>query len=317
MKPLEAQHGGPGRRRLAGRIPRRWLLFVVPALLLAAMLIVLAVQGMVREVVVPPLAYALWLADLVIRSVPQATFWTVLLAIGVYITLRGLVSSGSGQSTAGGRSTASGQGTTSNILQARKRENAAEPPIPSRLEQCQLDMQRINESAFAREKVVFDLRHTVLDVLAYREHQEPAEIEWRVRNGSLDTPPEIRALLLSWQTWFEGRQERAGRVVWLARILQRLGLRRQAPAGPLHTATSGTAGIHASGIHAGSPSLYEYKVEQVIVYLENQLSSQPERQAASEPLPEERTESVMQLAKRRHAGGIHAGSTAEQGSTAV
>jgi hypothetical protein len=300
MKPVETQHGGPGlrsaagRRRFASRIPRRWLLFIVPALLLAAMLIALAVQGMVREVVVPPLAYALWLADLVIRSVPQATFWTVLLAIGVYITLRGLVSSGSGRRTAGGGS------TTGYILKARKPEKAAEPPIPSRLEQCQLDMQRINESAFAREKVAFDLRQTVLDVLAYREHQEPAEIEWRVRTGSLDTPPEIRALLLSWPTWFEGREERTSRAAWLARILQWLGLRRQVPAGPQRAATGGTP--HAGGMHAASPSLYEYKVEQVIVYLENQLSSQPERQAASEPLPEERTVSGM------YADGIHAAS---------
>ncbi|MCL5996640.1 MAG: hypothetical protein M1546_11390 [Chloroflexi bacterium] len=226
----------------------RWLLLLVPLSVIVTLLIALTVQGVVRQVIIPPLSYALWLADLVIRSVAQSTFWTILVAVGFLVAVRSLFG-----------------GWRKGVLMRHVVPAVGDRPEPSRLQQRLHDLQQLNESTFAREKVSFELRRITLDLLAYQEHQDPAEIERRVRSGALTIPSEIRALLLSWQTWLADPEVPAvplpggHRGPFWQRLWPRWLLRR-------HNSRNRR--------QPGQPSLYERKVARVIDYMDEQLGSQ-------------------------------------------
>ena len=226
----------------------RWLWLLVPFSVIVTLSIALTLQGVVRQVLIPPLSYALWLVDLVIRSVAQSTFWTILVAAGFLIAVRSLFG-----------------GWRKSVPIRHVVPAAGDRPELSRLQQRLHDLQQLNESTFAREKVSFELRRITLDLLAYQERQDPAEIERRVRSGALTIPSEIRALLLSWQTWLDnpeapmntlagGRKEPFWLRLWSRWLLRRRNSRnRRQP---------------------GQPSLYEHKVARVIDYMDEQLGSQ-------------------------------------------
>jgi hypothetical protein len=191
------------------RLPR-WLLLLAALLLIASLVAALALRDVLRDAIVTPLAYVAWLAGLVLGSIPQSTYWILLVVVGTAVAWRSL----------GGRRALFG-----------RREKAIVVPdsaAPSRL-RSQLDLlSQLGTSAFARERAAFELRGLMVALLAHEERRSVEEIEQRVRNGSLAPPPEIRALLLDWQNWLAVEPERVVDSLWL-RARRRFGV-RQLPA---------------------------------------------------------------------------------------
>ncbi len=169
---------------------RSRVLIALAAVLLAVVavgVVALGLRNFVREVVVQPVAYIAWYVGLVIRSIPQSAFWGLLVAVAVLAAWRSL--------------------GPARIRFAQRR--ARGPVIPdqpdrSRLAAVYADLARMRESGFAREKVAFDLRALMVRALAYRESEPVERVERRIRDGTLEVPPDIRMLLTDWQHWLAG-----------------------------------------------------------------------------------------------------------------
>lgn len=160
----------------------------------------LALRDTVREAVVIPLAYAVWLTDVLLRSLPQGLFLALLLIISVVIVLRGLLQSG-------GRS----DQMPFQPVSGRSR---------SRLGIWMRQLRNLDRSQFAREQTAQEMRNLVLRVLAQTYHLDPNEAMARVRSGAISVPPEIAALLRNWQSWMDIERRDGGSPI--ARLWQRL-----------------------------------------------------------------------------------------------
>lgn len=158
----------------------------------------------VRETVVIPLAYAAWLTDLLLRSLPQGLFLALLLVISAVIVLRGILHSG------------------------RHGDELPFQPAPtrsrSRLGVLVRQLRNLDRSQFARERTAQEMRNLVLRVLAQTYHLDPNEVTARVRSGAINVPPEIAALLRNWQGWMDierrdGRSPLVRLWQWLRSVL--------------------------------------------------------------------------------------------------
>ena len=174
-------------------------------ILLAAVVLSLFVRDFVRQAIVVPVAYIVWLADLVIRSIPQSTFWAVAVVVVVLVAWRNI---GSNRAALILRRPA-----TVPIL----KEHSDRSVFSTRLEY----IARMNDSPFAREKLAFELRLLLVKLLSHRERLSENEIERRIRVGELVAPPEAQILLTNWQTWLSV-PNRVSPILQLARLWRRL-----------------------------------------------------------------------------------------------
>lgn len=189
-------------------------LAVLAALATAA--VALGLRDFVSQAIVQPVAYIAWLAGLILRSIPQSLFWGVVVAVAVLAAWHNL-------------------GSARVALLSRRPPHApivADQPDRSILAAMFDDLARLRDSAFAREKVAFELRGLLVKLLAHREREPAAQIERRIRDGSLEAPPEIRALLTDWQHWLSGPPANPWARRW-QQVLVRLGLVRPDLRGPL------------------------------------------------------------------------------------
>lgn len=168
-----------------------------PAQLLMAALVLIgvgvltfALRDVVRETVVIPLAYAAWLTDLLLRSLPQGLFLAVLLIISAVVVVRGLLQVGAHD---GGMSF----------------HPVARSPR-SRLGFWMRQLGNLDHSQFAREQTSQEMRNLMLRTLAHTHQLTADEVMAHIRSGALSMPPEIEALLRNWQGWLqaEGRDSR-------------------------------------------------------------------------------------------------------------
>ncbi|MFC1463410.1 MAG: hypothetical protein ACFLMY_01045 [Candidatus Brachytrichaceae bacterium NZ_4S206] len=169
-----------------------------PAQLLMAALVIIgvgiltfALRDAVREAVVIPLAYAVWLTDLLLRSLPQGLFLAILLIISLVIVLRGLLQAGARTSEMPFRPVASSP--------------------RSRLGFWVRQLNNLNHSQFAREQTSQEMRNLMLRMLAQAHQFEPNEVMAQIRSGALSVPPEIEALLRNWQGWLQVERHEGGR----------------------------------------------------------------------------------------------------------
>lgn len=161
-------------------------LLVAALTLIGVGILTLALRDIVREAVVIPLAYAAWMADLVLKSLPQGVFLAVLVITGLFIVLRGF-------SQAGARPAAPPFRPVADTFR-------------SRLGFWARQFNHLDISPFAREQAAQEMRNLVLRTLAHVHQIEPGEAIRRVRSGSLSVPVEIAQLLFDWQGWMEDAQ---------------------------------------------------------------------------------------------------------------
>ena len=166
--------------RLAHIQPRQWLL--VGLVLIATGVLTFLLRDLVRENIVLPMTYALWLGDLMLRSVPQALLLGVLIALCLVILLRSATKS-----------------------------NRVEPPpsyappasaqYHSRLLFWVRQLSRMEDSQFAVEKLAVELRNLTLRILSTQEHLTDDELIQAIKRGTLEIPAEVRDLILRPQDW--------------------------------------------------------------------------------------------------------------------
>ena len=139
--------------------------------LLLTLLLVLALRDVVREVIVIPLLYVLWMGRLMLRSVPQVLCWSVFLIAAFFVALLSL---------------AQWEGPR-RALRATTRSSSGQ--VAAWAKRIRL-MARGGYTGWYFGQHVEKL---IVAVLAYRERLSTRETRRRIKAGDLDAPPEVRA----------------------------------------------------------------------------------------------------------------------------
>lgn len=167
--------------RLKSVSPRQWL--AIAAVMAAVAALTLLLRDAVRDLVVIPVTYLLWIADIFVRSVPQSIQLIVVVAIAALAALRAL---------------------------AAGRARAEAPPIPPqpRYEQSRLGLwsrhlHGVDDSAYAAEKLAHELRTMIIGTLSNDWRIDREEIVARARGGELDAPPEVREVIAGIPMWLK------------------------------------------------------------------------------------------------------------------
>ncbi len=157
------------------RITPRHILIVTGVAILTLVMTV-ALRNAVRELVVVPLSALAWAAGILINSVPQAAWLGMLVLIGAIITVRS-VWLGTGEKP---------QEVT--LVDAST-------VAPTRLAFWVGRLSNTRHSPYTTERTLNEMRSLVVDCIAY-EHRVPREdVIDLTREGLLDVPDDVRALL--------------------------------------------------------------------------------------------------------------------------
>ena len=149
------------------------LLLTFGVLLVAALTLIL--RDWVRDVILTPILFLLWLGGLLIRSTPQWVFWAVFLVLALLILANSL---------------APGKRLDQNV-------ERGEPGRPRR-ERVLFWAKQIHWRArrdFSPMGSAEPLRKLILEALAFQERLSIAEVEQRLESGELDVPPSVRMYL--------------------------------------------------------------------------------------------------------------------------
>ena len=153
---------------------RLLVLLLAPSVLLVAAL-TLVLRGWVRDVILTPILFLLWLGGLLINSTPQWIFWGVFLVLALLILAN---------------SFGTEKGPNQNV-------DRAEPGHPRR-ERVLFWAKQIRWKARRDSSPLGNgepLRKLVLEVIAFQERLSLTEVEQRLESGELDVPPTIRTCL--------------------------------------------------------------------------------------------------------------------------
>jgi hypothetical protein len=146
------------------------------ALLLAGLL-ALIISGTIGDVVVAPLLFLWWAAQVLYESIPQALLWGVFVAIAVLLVAKSFPWSTAPLPPVAPQTVAQGRvADWSRWLRDSSRDDHARWRLAQRLSQL------------------------AVATLAFREQCPPQEIGQRLDNGSLDIPPQLRAYLRAGST---------------------------------------------------------------------------------------------------------------------
>lgn len=166
--------------RLAHIQPRQWLLIAL--VLIATGVLTLLLRDAVREAVVIPMSYALWLGDIVLRSVPQALLLGLLVLLCIGIILRSATRSA---------------GATEALAQA----TPAAATHHSRLLFWARQLNRMEDSQFAVEKLALEMKKLTVNILSVQENLPEDEVMNAVQRGTLVVPDDVRSLIIRPQDW--------------------------------------------------------------------------------------------------------------------
>ena len=166
------------------------------ALLVVALifsLLTLLFWGFVRDTIIIPVYYTLWIGGLVLNSIPQAIFAALLAIIGTFI----------------------GFNTLRNL--PRQVDVSAAPRTVPQSETRYLHWRRLADnlavSRFSRNLFVNDSRRLILSILAYEYSLDTAEVSAAIKAGTLDLPANIQSLFQKIELEDSPRVQRGGRSV--------------------------------------------------------------------------------------------------------
>lgn len=129
----------------------------------------------IRDTIVVPVYYLLWITDLFIKSFPQQFYLALLVLICIFVSL--------------------------NALQ-KMRLWVADPARPrerltdnTRYIHWKRLYEKLYSNLFFRNQFARETRDFLLSVLAYQEGLEVEQVEAMVLNGTLDVPPAVKNLV--------------------------------------------------------------------------------------------------------------------------
>jgi hypothetical protein len=152
---------------------RLGLVFVLVTLIFS--ILALIYWDFVRDSIIVPIYYLIWVSGLILKSVPQQGYLALLILISVIIgfnTLRGM---GSEQLT--------------------NRAEANNPQADSRYLHWRRLCARSYASPFSRNQFAWEARRLILSILAYQRGIAPSEAEAMITSSTLDVPDSIRTLV--------------------------------------------------------------------------------------------------------------------------
>jgi hypothetical protein len=141
--------------------------------LVLAALLTLVLRDFMRESVVVPFLYGLWIARLYVESLPQTLFWVLLIIAALIIAGGSLI----------GRS------------KPRAKARAIEGEPTGRVTQWAMRIRLGNQGEYFRARLARRLGQLALATLAHREHRTLEEIREALESGEFDGPKEIAAYL--------------------------------------------------------------------------------------------------------------------------
>ena len=140
--------------------------------LLAIVAIMAATEGFVREVIVLPLLYLVWIGQLLFESIPQYVVWNAFVALAALLAARSF------RAPPGAPT------------------HASVAALPSgRIEGWAAMLDQAKRDDLSRWRVAQRLGQLTVEVLADRERLTARETRRRLERGNLDIPPEIRSYL--------------------------------------------------------------------------------------------------------------------------
>jgi len=173
-------------------------------------LITLLFWGFVRDTVITPIYYALWVGGLILKSIPQGIFVALLAAIGIFVALSTL--------------------REIRIKPAEKTTQVAPISADTRYQHWRRLYDNLYISRFSRSLFLGDARRLILAILAYERSINTAEAEALVKSGAIPLPDGIAALIRQKET--PEAAPTPGRFQSLRAWLDRWISRRQAQAHP-------------------------------------------------------------------------------------
>jgi hypothetical protein len=156
------------------------------ALLLTGLL-ALIINGTIGELVVVPLLFLWWAAQVLYQSIPQALLWAVFVLIAMLLVAKSFPWSSAPIPPVEPQAVAQGRvADWSRWLGASSRDDHSRWRLAQRLSQL------------------------AVETLAFREQCPPQEIGRRLDNGTLDIPPQLRAYLRAGRApyWPKSKQRR-------------------------------------------------------------------------------------------------------------
>jgi hypothetical protein len=165
---------------------------------------VLAFWDTLREMLVIPVYYLVWLAGLLINSIPQGVFLAILVAVCAVFAM---------------------------AVVGKIRPQPANKPLimvgdvsESRYRFWSRRYDYLNQSRFLGDDFAFELRKLLMAILAYQEGLEKEEIEIRVASESFPVPEAVKYLITHRSlVTSDNEKERVPQL--LKRVQKRLGVR--------------------------------------------------------------------------------------------
>ncbi len=137
-----------------------------------AALIALLARGLVREIVVVPLLYLIWLIQVLLDSVPQLALWILLVVVAGIMALRSL-----------------SWGPT--LLSFTRSEHGSRGRVETWLRLLGLAAR----DDYSRWRLAQRLATLVAEALAERERLEPRQVRQQIEEGAYVIPVDVRAYL--------------------------------------------------------------------------------------------------------------------------
>jgi hypothetical protein len=148
-------------------------------------LVALVVSGTFGEVVVVPLLFLWWVAQVFYQSIPQALLWGVFVVIAVLLVAKNFPAGSAPLPPSAPQSVAHGRvAEWSRWLHDSRRDD------------------------HSRWRLAQKLSLLAIETLAFREQCSPQEIGRQLRDGSLDIPPQVRDYLQAGSAPFTPRLRR-------------------------------------------------------------------------------------------------------------
>ncbi len=156
-------------------INQRKMGIVLVVVILAFSLLTLIYWSFVRDTIIIPIYYVIWVGDLALKSVPQGAYLAVLILISLMIGVNTLLSMRVRRSTRG--------------------VGEIHTPNDSRYTYWKKLCSNLYSSPFAQDSFAWESRKLILSIFAYQNGIEIPEVEAMIRNNVLSVPAVIKKLI--------------------------------------------------------------------------------------------------------------------------
>jgi hypothetical protein len=156
-------------------INKKKIAIALVAVILVFSLLTLVYWSFVRDTIIVPIYYFIWVGDLALKSVPQGAFLAFLILISLIIGVNTLLS-----------------------MQVQRLTRSVEE-IPTQSDSRYTYWKRLcsnlYSSPFAQDSFAWEARKLIVSIFAYQNGIETAQVEAMIRNDMLSVPEPIKKLI--------------------------------------------------------------------------------------------------------------------------